>query len=310
MRSVHLRPYPRLLAAACAVVTLVSCRGEPGLPSAEVLDRAAEAARNLQSATFTADLSLKADTGISGTVHADGRLQNGGDQWDFTLRAALGGGFMQNIDVTADVIVIEENEVYVRMQNAGNTALPFPLGPDAAGLWLRLPSAGRQSPPAADVTPDPRLLAMQAGVVKVTKDRGIVRQGDRRVYHYDVATDEEKFRAFLKEVATERGEEMPEEELNRLLVDTQLTGQLWIDAETFEMLRVSWGATPRTENGYEGSLTVELRDHNAAPPIVPPEGAQSLDSVLSAPSDVVPFMDAGNLPPEEREQLQQLLEQQ
>ena len=309
MRPVLLRPRIRFLAVVGAALTVAACRGEPGLPPTEVLSRSAHASQQLESALFEADAAVKGEGGMSGSLHAEGRLQDAGQQWDFHARLRMQDGAASSWDVTADVVVIDENEVYVRAQNVRAnppSALPLPLPAEALQRWLRLPSSNVASPP--ELTPDPKFLELQASVVQVTRDRGIVRLGDKRVYHYDVAVDPEKLRTFLREVADDRGEEPPED-VDAILNDTELTGQLWIDAEQFNVLRIQWTATALSERGYEGSLSVQLREHNAAPPIVPPEDAVPFEQLLAAPADLPPFLDAGALSPEEQRRLQELLDQ-
>ena len=96
----------------------------------------------------------------------------------------------------------------------------------------------------------------------------------RSAYRYDTALDKEKLALYLKKVAADRGEPMPQEELDSLLTSFSATGELWVDAENFFIHKLTWdvqklpvGASPPLAVKF----TVTLRDHNAAPPVTPPE---------------------------------------
>lgn len=293
------------IAVLLSVVALAGCQGEPGLPSDEVLRRAAEAARGVTSALFSVDGALEqktADGTMDVSVNADGRLQNGGEQIDLRgrMRVAMtqGAAGAMEWDVSGNVVVIDEHEVYLRIENARvepASAFPVPLGPEALETWLRLPA--ESAAPAPDVTPDPRFLRMQAEVVRVVKDEGIVAYGGKRAYHYDVAVDPDKLRAFLEEMESAGGGGEQSAMTQALLQSTNLRGELWIDAETFVVHRIEWDAEPAAAGGLDGNLTVTLRDHNTAPPVVPPENAVPLQSVLQHSSP--------GLTPEEAEILEQ-----
>jgi hypothetical protein len=291
-------------------VLLTACSAERGLPSDEVLRRASQAVHSLASARFVADVNVSGgDT--SGSLHADGRLQDGGGQWDFSTDVEARSSERDSWKASADVIVVAENEMYVRLQDLraedqSSFPLPFQL---LRGKWVRLPAAGNAL--GSPVTPDPQFLQMQAEVVSVARDRGIVRLDGDRVYHYDTAVDEEKFIAFLEQVAASRKEPFDVEETRRMLSSTELIGELWIGADDFLVHRVVWSAKPRTDEGYTGSLSLTLRDHNAAPPVVPPENPVSLEDYLldGGSADLPVLLEGDTMTPEQERQLRDLLEQ-
>jgi len=311
-----------------SAILLVSCQEQepPGLPPEEVLSNAAHASQNLESALFTMVGSFSGDvkgvnTGMRGSVRVEGVLQNGGEQ--VQLKVNLDASARQpdassNFTGLFDVIVAGPKEVYLQLHSLEVDQENGIFRPDLIemfrGKWWQLPSEMQQGP-STPVTPDPRLLRAQSEVVKVVKDYGIETRGDRRVYHYSVVIDPEKLLAFLTKVAEERGEDLDAEAVRVFLQGLDAKGELWIDAETFYVHSLSWTITPITlEDGrtVSGSFTVDLRDHNAAPPISPPAEATLFSPLmfLGLPSpEAIPTGDGAlELQSKEQEQLFKLLQ--
>lgn len=264
----------------CAASLLVSCAGEPGLPPGEVLDRAAQASRHLRSARFTAHADVTVPSGASAPLTiiltAAGRLQDGGQELQFSLTAdgRTEGGASWHLE--GDTIVAGEREVYANVHTFSLDP-PHPLLQPLllqqfTDIWWRLP----HEPAAAtgvpiQVTPDPRLLRMQTEIVDVMRDHGRVRFGGRTTYHYDVALNRERFIRFLSEVARERGETQDQEAWKQWLEGLNASGELWIDAEDFILRGVQWKLlSADSARPFSATLRVELSDLNSAEPIAPP----------------------------------------
>jgi hypothetical protein len=226
--------------------------------------------------TATADLE-RGETQGDLTLSLNGILQDGGKQCEFTARLAgdvVEGEQTYDVEGVADVIVVFDQEVYLRLQLL-NVAPPHPLLQEEAlkgfqGQWWKLPTPEK---PSQTVTPNPRLLKAQAEVIEITRDRGLETMQQRDVYHYDVILDREKLKTFLRGVAEERGEEFREAEAEEFLKGFETSGEIWIDAETFYVHRLVWNITPAQKPVQKVSFTLraDLSEHNAAPLVTPPE---------------------------------------
>jgi len=286
-----------------AFLVLTACGKQavtvPDVAPEEVLRRSAQASRNLRSAQYVLSGTFESDgdqKSVEGDVRIDGSLADAGKQvrfrTDFTSRFAGQSDGTSAIDGSVEIVVMGDQEVYVnlgslQLQPENNIISPAILS-KFAGRWWRLPSDA-QEPVLTDVTPDPSLLRAQSEVVRVVNVRGPDRISGRPAYHYDVTIDRAKFSAFLQEMAKTRGKSadyaQSVEDLNTL----QTAGEMWIDAETFNLLKTSWNIqhlplTAGSDRTYTARFTVELRNHNAAPDILPPEAAADFDpSLLLAP---------------------------
>lgn len=265
-----------------ALLVLASCARPSTLPPDDVLRRASQATQDLASARYTIEGALTSgkDAGSHGTANIEGILQDSGKQTQFTL--TLAGSFANegrsyNANGSMEVIVVWNQELFLFLKDLV-VEPAHPLLDRASvelfrGKWWKIPEAS-QGNAAITVTPDPRMLEAQAEVVKVDRDRGMMTIDGRSVYHYDVSLDREKLAAYMKRIAEERGETLSVEELQEKLQGLVATGELWIDAETFFVHRLTWNVRkedPGDDSGFALTFTANLRDFNTAPFITPPK---------------------------------------
>lgn len=272
---------------SCALLFLISCARVQGLPPEEVLTRSARATRDLQSALFSAQALFDTGSGIEGgmrgEIRADGRIQHAGGQLQFSFTASGGGDdARQAWDMKGDVIVAAEQEIYVQLHELTGQ-LPQALIPaerldGLLGRWWMLPVKGKQS--SSLVTPDPELLQMQAEVVDVTRDRGILTLQGRQTYHYDTMINRDKLIRFLEGVARERTEPADPAQAQAFTERLDASGELWIDTDTFFVRALRWMITSKDiTRPFSVEFRLDLGDFNAADPIEPPA------DVLPLPED-------------------------
>lgn len=288
-----------------AFVVLVSCRPAQGLPAQEVLDRSARASRELPSASFTVNATFtdSSPSGVTGAVNAQGRMEQGGRQMEWTADAqgtAAGGAGSFQWHAVVSVLVAAENEVYLLVRDLSadppQPLLGTPLLQQFLGKWWRLPSRG-SSPGVATVTPDPQLLVLQTQVIDVTRDRGLQTVHGRNAYHYDVAINHEKLFTFLLNIAKQRNQAVDASSLKASADAVDATGELWIDAETFSVLEVRWNlASHAGDHPLQVTFTMVVTPSSSAQPIQPPPDAVLLpvnpfgtDGPLLSPGAAVPF---------------------
>ncbi len=270
----------------CAVLVLAACsRGGAEEPSI-VLERAASAARQLQSAAFDAAVSYETPKSSMAAALV-GSLAEAGRQLSFALDGTITTeteGFDQTVSIGADVTVAGEGEAYVRLRRADGGILMLPgvglVPQELLGRWFR---TGGTTASGSGLTPDPGLIAMQTQVLTVTKDRSYEDVDGERCYAYDVILDRTKLLAFLERVARERGDPFEREQAIALLDAYDAEGTIWIDASTSVIRRVSWkfvsvGDAPHTR----ATLTLRFKNHNEPVTIVPPADASSLSDALPA----------------------------
>lgn len=282
---------------------LVSCTGGqkavvPQLEPDEVLRRAATAAQKLESAQYTAqgEFDTQADNqSVSGTMRIDGALQEAGKQLKFQIDidADLKGAETNAaVSGTVEVVMLSGEEVYLNVHSVTSKPASAIFSSDMidaiAGHWWKLP--GGAEVPVASVTPDPRLLHAQSQVVEVVKDRGIDTMNGVPNYHFDVRLNKEKLVAYLAEVAQKKGTDFASEEMRAQLEQLSAVGELWIDAEQFNLQKVIWklSSLPLEHGGTaSATLTITFRNHNKAPAIVPPEASDvfSPAALFSFPTD-------------------------
>lgn len=254
------------------------------VPAEEVLRLSTQANRAVQSAAMDASFSLNIPSaaGVS-AIEAEiaGIMQNGGTQLQFDLDAEGTSAAGTRWNTRASFVVAGEGEVYAKIDELAADPPLALLPPETlAGLrgrWWLLPSASAGLP-AGDVTPDPRMLRMQTEVIDVTRDRGIVTLDGRRVHHYETALNNGKLAAFMEE-SSGTGSTFDASALEGLTV----TGELWIDAETYVLRRARWDARgPNGERVME--LEATISDHNDGFTVSPPADAEPLptDSFLPA----------------------------
>jgi len=294
---------------------------EKGLPAAEVMRLASQKSSELQSARFAMEADFRTQRvsfPSAGTVRLNGVLQDGGNEVQFTLDVdALVSPTTDDARTfrllgNADILLMPRQETYLKL----NTLKTDPeqnffhvqLLNAVLGKWWLFPSQGATASalPGGTITPSPNLLKAQSQVVRVRRDDGLTILDGKRVYHVLVEVDPAKLLAYLEQVARERQESFDRSAAQRTLERLKADGELWVDAETFFLQRVTWDVESLEEEDgmiISGSFFVNLSDHNAVPPIVPPKDAQILspqmlfggEALPGAPSALVPSQDLQNL---------------
>jgi hypothetical protein len=275
------------LPGAGLIVLLLSACATPGsLAVDQVLQKSADASRNLTSVAVQAQgtVRIQGDTStyvLEPNIH--GTLQDGGSQvhLQFDVKGMLEQSQEKhNIDASAQVTVGGPGDVYLRIETLAITP-PHPLLQSEAirqltGTWWQLPHQGSGADVAGDLTPDPKLLRAQAQVVRVTKDYGLASIHGSEAYHYDITIDPQKLRAFLQKAADEQQQEFDDAEVTDLLERYQATGSIWIDAKTFFIHRLEWSISPKVkgDDGVTADIVIDFTRHNAADPITLPLDAQ------------------------------------
>lgn len=278
---------------------LIACERSAGLPPHEVLKRTARASQELSSARFFLTATPRWEYGLTGgelTFSADGRLQDGGNQIQF-LTNVQGDIRGLNVGTTSltgsfEVIVSGPEEWYLNV-HALDSQPPYPAFQSLSlakivGKWLQLSAPVSAVSASSSMTPDPNLLKMQSEIVDVVSDRGQEVRSGRSLYHYDVRLNTNKFLAFVKEVSRVREEPLDMTMLETLSAFVNADGELFIDAETFLIDSLVWhiNATKLPFGKFSLDLTLDLKDHDKATPIIPPTDAIPFPSTPSLPMDI------------------------
>ena len=266
----------------------------------EVLRKAAAATKSLDSAQYTANADFDAQKSKSwsatGTARMDGILRGAGDQMRMQMDIVTELNTRRertSVTGTLEVVVMSEDEVYMNLHSLMSQPSSDLFKPEVIGLiasrWWLLPS---DAPPSATATvaPDPALLKAQSEVVVVKKDRGVTEVHGFPSYHYDVVIDKEKLISYLKTVSESKGQILDLENIAVELEQVEASGQLWIDAETYHVRKISWvvQSFPIGDSTVASvSFSVTFRNINDAPTIEPPEGAQRFtpEVFFTLPSD-------------------------
>lgn len=297
----------------CAL--LGACERSSDLPPQEVLKRTARASQELTSARFFLVATPRWDSVSNGgalTFNIDGRLQDGGGQVQFLtsvqgdIRGVEG---MTSITGAFELIVAGSEEVYLNIHSLESQpvspAIESPGLIKLIGQWVRLSSPVPSSSSVSSIASDPKLLKMQSEVVDVVRDFGLSVSAGRSVYHYAVRLNPDKLLAFLQEVSRTREEVSDMTMFKTLLAFVNADGELFIDAETFLIERLIWHITaPDVPFGtFSLDLTLDLKDHGKAPPILPPVDVIPFPSNPSFPMDIN-VLSSGDLLPEMTPSLQ------
>ncbi|MDD5041302.1 MAG: hypothetical protein PHX87_03455 [Candidatus Peribacteraceae bacterium] len=298
----------------------------PSKRTEEVMVLAAQKSRALQSARLTGDGRFRLEGGAlpaSGTVTVNGVLQDAGDSVQMSVTvdalATPGGNKSQTFRLqgTVDMIVAGKQELYFRIQSLSTEPDDSLFQPELvallSGRWWALPSpaSGQEgAAPGGSMTPSPSVLRAQAQVVKVTADRGTETLDGAAVYHYDVAIDPDRLIAYLEEVAAARKETLDRSSLASTIAGVQATGEMWIDAQTYVLKKVTWQISAlKTEQGIlSGTFTVELGDFDSAPTIAPPADAKPFSPASFFGIDPAQNVPGGTLTPEQIQQYRSLIE--
>lgn len=274
------------LCGCCAVLLLTSCGKKGDLPPSEVLRRAALASSGLRSARYDVqadfDGAMPAMNGRA-SLQLSGVLQDGGKETQVT--ATLEGemdqeGEHRTLSLEGQAITRSQSDWFFLLQQLDvepplddrQTAMLTQV----AGQWWKVENVSDAE--ALSVTPDPQLLRAQSEVVIVTKDGGIETINGHEAYRYDVTIDPDKLVAFMQKVSESNGNTFNAASAKAELANYEATGQVWIDAKTFYVHRLSWNIRTKLyvqgHGGLSIVLTANLKDHDAAPAIVEPQDAR------------------------------------
>jgi len=279
----------RLFSLTVPVFILVSCSGAQ-TPPADVLQKTSLATQTLMSARFdgSAQFSrMPSPLGglVNGSLSFQGVMRDAGKQLDFLMAVDVNPpeNEAEKINATLQLIVAGEDEVYMKVDalSASAGAGPaFPLMNELQNKWWRIPSTdGANS--ATAVTADPEFLRIQSETVDVIKDHGYQTVNGRKSHHYDVVINKDKLAEYLHEVSKRRGQEQQITEIHASLADTDMTGEMWIDAETYHIHRINWHLVPT--GGTEGTdtlFTINLYEHNKDVSIQPPQRSEPFPADL------------------------------
>lgn len=282
----------RRISVLSAFVLLSACATASTVPPETVLQKSTVANQALTSARFNvvADFTDLAGAASEndGTIRVNGVMQNGGRQLHLSFDADVDSektvGGSADIRAMGEVIVAGENEVYTNIERLdiepADPLFSSDMFRQLIGHWWKMPSgSGANNLPIESISPDPAFLKMQTDVIAVTRDRGIVRMDGRSVHHYDTAIDTQKLASFLQKV--------PNAGLPLPLLDASITGELWIDAETYVVRRAVWKAHPveGSSSTQRITLTLDVTDPDAGVTVTPPANALPVpDNMIEYPS--------------------------
>ncbi len=270
----------------CSALVLAACsRGGTEDPTS-ILERASSVAQQLQSAVFDVTFSYDAGNqgmGIHGT--AAGVIADSGRRLSFSFDADTTvpqDGVSRTVSAGGEVIVADENEVYIRLSKVDGSVLFLPgiglLPETAIGTWFL---AGSSLSEHATISPDPSFIAMQMRTISVTHDRSFEKVDGFDCFAYDVTIDPRSMVDFLEETAAKRSQPFDRQAAETFINSFQATGTVWIDRETSVVRRLSWTFESAPGAGdMQGSFSLHLRDHNVPVEIAPPTSFSPLSHLL------------------------------
>lgn len=287
---------------AILLLLLSACMKKGDFAPEEVLQRSVRANGELQSVRIRAEAVYESaddtsDDERSETLfNADLRLSDRGQQIQGTYSVQHGKGAGDariTVESGGEAIILLPGDAYVRIEQmamrVGETPLP---GSDAftalSQQWLHIPLSHSGAQTGMEI--DPAMLALQAQIVKVTKEHGLVALDGHDVYHYDVEIDREKLLQYIRS-AEDAGA------LEQRLAELTATGELWIDSESFVLRQARWNLStgPEGEEGDTLRLMLHMSEHNEEVRIVPPENAMPLPTAGTTPLDLLlPQTDASS----------------
>jgi len=268
------------------VLLLCGCAMQSTIAPEEVLQRSTIANQAITSARFTFDADI--DRGMQTiTVESEGIIQNGGEQFQFTFDAN-GSDTESEWSAVGDVVVAGQNEIYTKLDSI-EIEPPHPIFSSPSfealiGQWWLMPSgSGATTDPS--ITPDPRFLRMQTDVIEVVKDRGIITMDGTKVHHYNAVVDKEKLAAFMNEITLQGGNQT----ISETLPTIDMTGELWIDAQTYVIRKAEWSVrSSDANNPLEAAIELNVTDHNAGATVTPPAQAMPVPAGFLNPSVSLP----------------------
>ena len=278
--------------ALCATVLLAACSRGGAEDPAVVLERAASAAQQLQSAAFDATFSYESqEPGLDANGTLVGTLADAGKQLAFTVDADMTmeqeAGVDQTVSVTGDVMVAGENETYLRISSVEGSVLFLPgvgiVPEEMLDTWFSL--GGASATGSVSVTQDPSFIALQTQALAVIADRSYEEVDGKRCYAYDVTLDPEKTVTFLERIAQQKGEPFDRQAAASFISSYDVKGTIWIDAATDVIRRITWNIESMGEGPrVNASFSLHLTKHNEPVTITPPADAVPMADALPSAS--------------------------
>lgn len=287
-----------LSVAACAPKAL-------SLPSEEVLRRAIVAAPSVSSSAFSAEGTLQYSGGVfgegDGTVRVEGVMQDGGNMAKSTVNLALrfrsDDGQEQSIQALLEMILVSGRRLYLNVSTLESppefSVFDPALVATFLGRWWIFEAPEENA--AIPVAPSPRLLQAQASVVTVTRDLGVTALNGVTAYHYGVAIDPDRYLDYARELHRDAGAVLDEAAARAEIDRLQATGELWIAAEDFRILKVMWDipALPLPEGStLHAVFTITWEDAGNVDPIVIPADARRFSAAEVLPMQTPSAEDA------------------
>lgn len=263
----------RFSLAGAALLLLTAC-SQNALPKEEVFNNAMSAIQMFTSASFVLHAKSDANNATQWSADATGDMASAGKQLRFDLQMSMGEG----TSFKGSIIVPGENEVYVKADSLSLGQNIAPVGSMIQGTWWALPSGtGSDTAVGGALSPDPSLLSMQLQTLEVTKEHGIQRLNQRKAYMYDVTMNKDKLLAYLQTVEQQRNGTFDREQWQAYLAARDITGTVWIDAETFLPDRLSWtvvSSDPADRSTITFDVTFARQNEDVS--ISPPSDAKPL----------------------------------
>lgn len=273
---------------------LSACVRRGSLPPEDVLARAAGRNAAIESFAFQGTLRLAMSRPGETLLPLVGNIlfevvgvsQSRGRQTQATVSFQ---GTLESADTSHAVagrfetFTEQQGAVFLRVSDVA-VSPPHPLLRDDAlaairgATWWMLPGSATGAA-ISQVSPDPGLLQMQTNVITVSRDRGLVTVDGHEAYHYDVSVDPGKLSQYLRRAAEAQGRPIDDASLDLFVRSFTAEGQIWIDADTFDVLRTLWNVEPASE-GFSVRADLTIKQHNAAPRIRPPEDPKQLPAGL------------------------------
>ncbi len=228
---------------------LVGCGNPPPqLKPEEVLRRTVIAGRMLDSVAISATGSMKLISGAqtSSIVMSATGVIHAGSVWSLGFRSIMNriSSTGNSNDIGGTLSSPGGGLTYLRLESVSGqdvTAVQEILSGSTVGQWWLL--SGDPSKPRSTAVTTPALddIGTFLSAFAILKDEGWTSIDGRNVYHFTVAARPE-------------------------LDSQQLTGEVWIDAETFYLVRAVWEIKniPSPIGLISGNATLVLRDQNHA----------------------------------------------
>jgi len=243
-----------LVLGICSVIFLSSCEQVERLSVEEVMERAVKANKDRKEAQFMVDGTYVFDTdgehGVSGTAKINGFYLNGGE----SVKGKINTNARLPIDdettlfqLESDFVLLKSSDPFIKFLRADSNPLhpltmPMIIEP-ILNKWWRIPLKDVSKPETA-IAPDPQLIRAQSQVIRVVSDNGFDFVNNRRAYRYEIVLDQEKLKAYLDVLALESNSNHDKEEIINLVEEMEARGELWVDAESFQISKIRWTIAP------------------------------------------------------------------